>query len=328
MTTTADLDTPGQGPLHRVVVTGAAGFLGSHVVEQLSSVGGYDVVATDVVRSPRAEALAALPGVRFTAADLRDTAALDDLVAGSDALVHLAAVRMQAAASNPREAYEINVGATYDLLVAASAHNVPRFVYGSSHTVYGAFQDPEVPFFHEVQGAVRPGLSMYAASKLASEAFVESFANVGGPDYLTLRLGTIYGPRANRDSNSGILLDMLSALDRGERPQVPWTRDSLHALIYVDDAAAAVVRALSVPEGRMAVNAVGVPITSKVIYETMVKMYGGDPDAIEWREDRARYQRVSSQRMRTVLGIENRTSLADGLDALIAWHRSTQVAAR
>lgn len=305
-----------------VVVTGAAGFLGSHVVELLSGTGRFEVVATDVPGSARSDALAALPRVHFHAADLRDTQTIETLVRGADSIVHLAAVRMKASAARPRDAHDINVGATFDLVSLAARHQLRRFVYASSHLVYGAFDDPHRAPFTEDQGAVRRGLTMYAASKLASEALIEAVCADSGPDYLALRFGTIYGPRVNVDSNSGLLVAVLAALDGGEKPRSPWTRDTVHALIYVADAAQAVVRALDVEQARIAVNVVGSPVTAERLYTTLVAMCGGDAKDIDWLDERARYQLVSSERLRTVLGPQTQTSLKEGLSKMIDWYRT------
>jgi UDP-glucose 4-epimerase len=163
---------------------------------------------------------------------------------------------------------------------------------------------------------------MYAASKLASEALIEAVCGDSGPDHLALRFGTIYGPRVNLDSNNGLLVAVLTALDRGEKPQIPWTRDTVHALVYVADAADAVVRSLDVEQARIAVNVVGSPVTAERLYATLVAMYGGDPNDIDWLDERARYQLVSSERLRTVLGPQTQTSLEEGLSNMIDWYRT------
>ena len=128
---------------------------------------------------------------------------------------------------------------------------------------------------------------------------------------MALRLGTIYGPRINLDSTNGLLVALLAALDRGERPQVPWTRDTVHGLVYVADAALAVVRALDVEHDiRGAVNVVGPPVTAEQLYSTLVAQYGGDPADIAWRDERARYQLVSTERLATLLGVRDTDQLA------------------
>ena len=316
----------GGAAVRRTVVTGAAGFLGSHVVELLSDAGDIDVIATDVVHPERAEALASLPGVRFQAVDLRDTSAVEEIVAGCDCVIHLAAVRTRAAVARPQEAYDINVSASYSLMALAAVHSVRRFIFGSSQSVYGKFADPLVSPFREEEAALRPGLSMYAASKLAGEAFLAAFAEAGGPEYLSLRFGGLYGPRVHTDSNGGLLLEALQALDRGQRAAIPWARDSVHTLTYVSDAAAAVLRALDVQETCMAVNVVGEPVSAEIMYATLAKLAGKDSSELDWRNERTRYQLVSSERLRNVLGLETQTSLEDGLSALISWYRCAAAA--
>ncbi|MEU2686851.1 NAD(P)-dependent oxidoreductase [Streptomyces hygroscopicus] len=304
----------------RVLVTGAAGFLGSHVVERLSATGDYDVLATDIARTERAESLAALDHVDFLAMDLRDTAALEAAVSTCDKVIHLAAVRLQAASAAPRAAHDVNVGAAYDLLSLSAEHGVQRVVLGSTHIVYGPFDDPTAPPLD--QASIRRGLNMYAAGKLSAEALAEAFAQSGGAPYVTLRYGTIYGPRANRDSNAGIMIRILDALDRGERPSVPWQRDSVHALIHVHDAALATVRALEAAGvERTAVNVVGPPVTAEELYTALVRIHGSDPAAIQWRDERTRYQYVSSRRLASELGLTTTTDLLGGLKEFVDWYR-------
>jgi nucleoside-diphosphate-sugar epimerase len=305
-----------------VVVTGAGGFLGSHVVELLSDADHFDVIAADVVWSERANTLGSLPKVRLETIDLRDTSAVEELVAGCDSVIHLAAVRTKASVARPRESYDINVSASYDLMTLAAAHSVRRFVFGSSQSVYGKFADPHVSPLREEDATVRSDLNMYGASKLAAEAFLAAFAEAGGPEYLSLRFGGIYGPGIAVDSNSGILLKVLQALDNGQQASIPWTRDSLHTLTYVADVAAAVVRSLEAPKANTAVNVVADPVTAETVYTTLAKLAGSDPSELNWRNERTRYQLVSSERLRTVLGFERLTSLEDGLTALINWYRT------
>ncbi len=310
-----------------VLVTGAAGFLGSRVVSQLSVQGRHQVIATDVVTSRTSDALAALPGVEFRPLDLRDHGELERAVSDATHVVHLAAVRGKASQARPREGFEVNIGATNDLLTLAGSHRVQRFVYGSSHLVYGAFPDPHRARFSEEEGAVRPGLSLYAAAKLACEALMAPLSQAAGFASIALRFGGIYGPGAAPDSNSGAMIAALKAIDRGDRPSVDWSRDSLHALIYVDDAARAVVKAIDTTAESFAVNVVGEPVSCLDIYTTLVRLYGHDPDTIDWLEERRRYQLVSGERLRSELDCPPGTTLEDGLRAIIDWHRSGEAPA-
>ena len=304
-----------------VLVTGSGGFVGSRVVELLAGAGGRRVVALDVVETPRLREVARLPDVEVSVLDLRDTESLGRVVAGVDAVVHLAAVRTQASSARPKDAHDVNVGTTYDLLALATEHGVRRFVFGSTNTLYGPYLDPDVPARTEDQPWVCRGINMYAATKLASEAYLEAFAGAGGPDYLALRIGPIYGPGVSPGSNGAMMLDLLQALDRGERPSVAWTEDSLHSFVYIDDVAEAVLAALDAPRSRLAVNVVGEAVTARTLCEQTVRLYGHDPATIEFRGERVRYQRVSQALMAEVLGFVPATTLDQGLRALIDWHR-------
>jgi nucleoside-diphosphate-sugar epimerase len=304
-----------------VLVTGAAGFLGSRVVAMLSDHGGYEVIATDVVTSPRSDELATLPRVAFHALDLRDHAALREIVQQASHVVHLAAMRSKASQANRREGFDVNVRATFDLFSIAADHGVRGVVYGSSHLVYGAFADPSRTAYVENDASPARGLSLYSAAKLACEAFLPPFADGGGFDYVALRFGGIYGPGAAAGSNTSLMLDVLTALDKGDKPFVSWCKDSLHALIYVDDAARAVVEAVARTSLNDAVNVVGPPVTTQEIYSTLVRLYGRQPDVLDWREERSRYQRVSGDRLRSALQCPPVTTLDAGLQSLIERHR-------
>jgi UDP-glucose 4-epimerase len=310
-------------PSRRIVlVTGGAGFVGSRLVELLAEA-GQQVRVVDAVWNEHSDRIGALTGVAFRAVDLRDAEAVNAAVDGVSHVIHLAAVRTSASASNPRLSHDVNVSASYDLFATSARLGVQRIVFGSSHAVYGAFGDPYVKPLREWQtGGSGRGLNMYAATKLAAEAYLEAFANAGGPEYLSLRFGSIYGPRVAPGSNASILLDVLTAIDAVKRPAITWSRDSLHALIHVDDVARACIAALDATEHNCAVNVVGEPVSSEALYGSLVRLYGADTDRIDWLEHRRRYQLSDRSRLRSVLGITSSIPLQQGLRDFIDWHRS------
>lgn len=318
---------PANGPakgMQRVLVTGAAGFVGSHVVELLASNPVAEVVATDAVGAERLSELEQLDSVSTHLADLRDPTAIEALVADADVVVHLAAVRTKASSSRPRDAHDINVGSTYDLIRAAALSHTRRIIFGSSHTVYGSFSDPNREPFREDEPWACSGINMYAATKLAGEAYLEAFASAGGPAYLALRLGTIYGPRTSSGSNGSLMTELLDAVGAGRTPQIPWSSTALHGLIHVADVAEAIMRAVFSDATRMAVNVSGQALSSRKIYGTLAELAGADPASIAWNEDRTRYQLVSQQRMADVLGFTPGVSLEDGLRSVIEWHSAAR----
>ncbi|KQT93508.1 hypothetical protein ASG49_00350 [Marmoricola sp. Leaf446] len=308
----------------RVLVTGGAGFVGSRVVELLSG-SGRSVLGVDVVTNEQSQRLAQEPGVEYALADLRDRDTVDRLLTGVSHVVHLAAVRSRSSDANPRLSHEVNVDATYDLIAGAARHGVRRFVFGSSHTVYGAFADADrEPYREDETGGTGRGLSMYAATKLAAEAYLEAFAGSEGLHYLSLRLGTIYGPRVSEGSNNATMLDVLRAVDAGTTPTVPWTRESRHGLVHVDDVAQACVRALDSVGVDMAVNVVGEPVTAGQIYTELVRQHGGDPDTVVFDQTRARYQAADRTRMQRVLGMGPGVPLETGVRSVVDWYAATR----
>ncbi|KQU28499.1 MULTISPECIES: NAD-dependent epimerase/dehydratase family protein [unclassified Rhodococcus (in: high G+C Gram-positive bacteria)] len=309
----------------RILITGAAGFVGSHVVELLATDTSTTILATDVGGEAMLETLNELPSVSAHSGDLRDPSVIESMVDGVDVVIHLAAVRTKASSSNPRAAHEVNVGSTYDLLTAAKRSGVRRIVFGSSHTVYGSFADPNRAPFAEDEPWPCAGVNMYAATKLAGEAYCEAFAADGGPDYLALRLGTIYGPRTSPGSNGSLMTDLLSVVRQDRTPTIPWAGGAQHGLIHVADVAEAVRRAAYSDASGMAVNVSGVPRTSKEIYGTLADMVGSDPASITYDENRTRYQLVSQQRMRDLLDFTPRVDLTDGLRSVVEWFDSTLV---
>ena len=281
-----------------VLVTGASGFIGSILVEMLARQ-GYRVLATDAQESSRTSRFTAIPGVEFHVLDLRHRDALAPVVAQADRIVHLAALRPAAASANPRTAFEVNVAAAYDLIELAAQHDVRRIVYGSSHSVYGA-------------------------SKLAGEAYLQAHANTGGSPYISLRLGTIYGPGVNRDNSlGGMMMDAVDAVRAGERAVVEWEPDAQHDLLFVTDAAASIVAALQVDTEETVINVVGEPVSTTQLFGELVTLAGGDISAIDWMGGKARYQMVSQDRMLAVLGPVP-TSLREGLQAFLNWHLGSQ----
>ncbi len=308
----------------RVLVTGAAGFLGSRVVELLSRQGRHTVLATDIVDSPRSEALAALPRVRFGSMDLRDADQVAGAVRSVDAVVHLAALRLKASDASPHEGFNVNVVSTFGLMAAAAEQGVRVFVYGSSQQLYGSFSQEPISAMREEDGAVGRDVSLYAAAKLACEAFLPPFAKRGCFAYLALRFGSIYGPDAAEHSNSALMLEGLRAVDRGERARVTWSEDSRHSLIYVDDAARAAVRAIDLPIRDVAVNVVDKPASTREIYSTLMRLHGASPEDVEFNPDRRRYQLVDGERLRTAFGCPPVTGLEAGLRSIVMSHRHSQ----
>jgi len=187
-----------------VLITGGAGFIGSHLVERLAET-GHRVVCLDnfdpyypaaVKRANLQQALSS-ERVRLVEADVRDRGALGSVLAGEKlgAIVHLAArAGVRPSLQDPELYLDVNVRGTLNLLEAAREFGVPRVVFASSSSVYGRTEG----MANEEKTPCRP-LSPYGASKVAGEALCSAYAETGGPSVVALRLFTVYGPRQRPD---------------------------------------------------------------------------------------------------------------------------------
>ncbi len=177
----------------RILVTGAAGFLGSHLVDALA---GRDVqlIALDNLRRGRPEHIQehlASGRITFIEGDIRNYDQVLDAVTGTDAVFHLAAQsNVMGAALEPDYSFSTNVTGTYNLLKASAHAGVQRFIFASSREVYG---EPEQLPAREA-AATEPK-NLYGASKLAGEAYCRAFAATSALACVVLRFGNLYGPR-------------------------------------------------------------------------------------------------------------------------------------
>jgi UDP-glucuronate 4-epimerase len=186
----------------RVLLTGAAGFIGSHLAARLLG-RGHEVVALDnfdpfydpAIKERNVAALARAPGFALVRGDIRDAALVGELLGrnpGCDCVVHLAALAgVRPSIARPLDYASVNVTGTLTLLEACRAAGVRRFVFASSSSVYGAHS--AVPF-READPAVRPA-SPYAATKRAGELLCSNYTDLFALDTCALRFFTVYGPR-------------------------------------------------------------------------------------------------------------------------------------
>jgi UDP-glucose 4-epimerase len=180
----------GFGPMTSTLVTGGAGFIGSHLVEALLK-RGRQVRVLDNFSTGRAANLAHLSDVEVITGDVRDEALVDTLVRDADYVLHLAAfVSVPQSMSDPALAHAVNVEGTLNLLNAARRHGLKRLVFSSSCAVYG--DNDGLPLKESAQ--TRP-LSPYAATKLVGEVYCQAYHRAFGVPTVCLRYFNIYGPR-------------------------------------------------------------------------------------------------------------------------------------
>lgn len=237
----------------RILITGGAGFIGSHLAERLLAA-GREVRILDNLSTGRRENLPMAGGLEFIKGDIRDVKDVERAVSGCEAIVHLAAVAsVQASVDDPAGTHATNFVGTLNLLEAARRNGVSRFLYASSAAVYGDTTDLPV----RETATVRP-LSPYAADKLAGEHYLTFYSSKYGIQGTAFRFFNIYGPRQDPSSPYSGVISIFVDCARAARPVTIYgdgeqTRD----FVYVADLAEILASALAAPRTRSQVINVG-----------------------------------------------------------------------
>lgn len=232
----------------RILITGGAGFIGSHLTETLLRA-GHDVVVYDNLRTGSLENLAAVrghPRLAVRQADVLDATTLD-LVCRDyppDALVHLAAlVSVQDARRAPNDNFRLNVEATHRVICAATDHKIARVVFASSAAVYG--DNPRLPLSErEIPTPIGP----YGGAKAASELLLAAAARDYGFDAVSLRFFNVFGPRQRPDSPySGVISIFADRVRRGQGVTIFGDGHQTRDFVPVREIAAAIQAVLEAP---------------------------------------------------------------------------------
>ncbi|EPX85743.1 NAD-dependent epimerase/dehydratase family protein [Salipiger mucosus] len=230
-----------------VLVTGGAGFVGSHIVDQLLDEKVKRVVVIDNMVRGRPENLADArrsSRVRLVDADIRDRDVMQRLVAESDVVFHQAALRITHCAAEPDEAMSVMVQATYDLLQDCVRHKVRKVVMASSASIYGSaphFPTPESDPPYDNR-------TLYGAAKSFGEGLLRSFNDMYGLDYVALRYFNVYGPRMDLHGKyTEVMVRWMERLSAGLPPVVFGDGSQTLDLIQVRDVARANICAAKAP---------------------------------------------------------------------------------
>jgi UDP-glucose 4-epimerase len=238
----------------RCLVTGGAGFVGSHIIDLLVEAGCAEIVAVDNMVRGRPENLAgALRSnrVRLVEGDIRDAAAMRGLVDGADIVFHQAALRITHCAQEPRAGFEVMVSATYDLLEECVRAKVGKVVMASSASVYGmATEFPTT----EQQNAYG-NRTLYGAAKAFGEGLLRSFNDMYGLNYVALRYFNVYGPRMDIHGRyTEVLVRWMDRLAAGQPPIIFGDGLQTMDMIHVRDVARANILAAVAPASDIALN--------------------------------------------------------------------------
>lgn len=228
----------------KYLVTGGAGFIGSHIAESLIQ-NGDQVRVLDNLSTGNYENLKDVSAkVEFTEGDVRDPESCINAVQGCDGIFHQAAlVSVVDSIERPQENYDINVTGTMNVLEAARIQSCKRFVFASSAAIYG--NNPALP---KSETMLPEPLSPYGAAKIAGEHLMQAHAEQYGIDCVALRYFNVYGPRQNPKSMySGVISKFVDCAKNQVTPTIFGDGKQTRDFIYVDDIVQANLKAMTVP---------------------------------------------------------------------------------
>ncbi|MFN0147327.1 MAG: NAD-dependent epimerase/dehydratase family protein [Dehalococcoidia bacterium] len=308
----------------KVFVTGGAGFIGSHIVDQLLDAGAAHVVVVDDFVRGRHENLAAASAtgrLRVVTGDIRDAALIDELTAGADYVFHQAALRITQCAEEPRKAVEVMVNGTQNVLEAAVRHKVRKVLAASSASVYG-----EPSYLPMDEAHPFNNRTLYGAAKIMDEQTLRAYNDMYGLNYAAIRPFNVYGPRMDVFGvYTEVMIRWLERLGRGEAPVIFGDGKQTMDFIYVEDLAHAYLLAATSDASDVVVNGGAGIETSLLELCEQLCAAAGHPDVKPAFEPPRKVNPVS-RRLADIrlaeekIGFRATTSLADGLRRLVEWH--------
>jgi UDP-glucose 4-epimerase len=311
----------------RVLITGGAGFVGSHIADLLiEREGAGEVVLLDnMLRGSRRNVERALRSGRaqLVEGDIRDRALLDRLLAGSDFCFHMAALRITRCAENPREALEVMHDGAFNVVEACVRHRVKKLVAASSASVYGtASAFPTREDHHPYNNR-----TLYGAAKMANELMYRAFNDMYGLRYAAMRYFNVYGPRMDREGKyTEVLIRWYDRVKRGEAPLIFGAGDQTMDFVFVEDVARANVLALKAAASDEVFNvASGTETSLRQLCDALLRAMGARfepqhaPLPAERKAVEVLRRLADTEKADRLLGFRAEVGLEDGLRRLVRW---------
>lgn len=310
----------------RILVTGGAGFIGSHIVDLLADEDCGEIVVLDNMVRGRPENLeyAASRGpVRLVNGDIRDKNLLASLVQTADLVFHQAALRITHCAAEPRLAMEVMVQSTFDLLELCVEHGVEKVIAASSASVYGmADEFPTTEDHHSYNNR-----TLYGAAKAFNEGLLRTFNDMKGLDYVAFRYFNVYGPRMDIHGRyTEVLIRWMERLEAGEAPIIFGDGQQTMDFVHVRDIAHANVLAAKGDLSDQVFNIGSGKETSLLqlahSLATVMDRQGLEPEFAPERAVNPVPRRIASTaKAERLLGFRTSVPLEEGLRDLVDWWR-------
>jgi nucleoside-diphosphate-sugar epimerase len=311
--------------LANYLVTGGAGFIGSHISEALVKRGHrvrvVDNLATGFKHNLR-------DGVEFTQGDLADRAVARAAVQDMDYVIHQAAIpSVPRSVDKPEESHRANVDATLQVLLASRDAGIKRVVFAGSSSVYG---NTEV--LPKTETMPTNPLSPYALQKLMGEMYLQMFTRLYGLETVTTRYFNVFGPRQDPGSPySGVISLFIKALTEGTRPIIYGDGEQTRDFTYVANVVDGVTRAAETPgvAGQVINVATNGRISLNELLATLKRIFGSNVEPIykEARPGDVRHSQADIAKAATLLGYRPLVGLEEGLRQTVEWYRAANTKA-
>src|ERR1700730_4172003 len=320
--------------MKNILITGGAGFIGSHLVDRLLTEGGWRITVVDdfndfhdpAIKRENVRARLGNPDFKIVEADIRDYEALTQAFSDTafDCIVHLAArAGVRPSLKEPRLYAETNVNGTLNLLELARAHDVKQFVFGSSSSVYG--MNSKVPFSED--DPIFNPISPYAATKAAGEFLCHSYAHLYGLRIVCLRFFTVYGARQRPDLAIHKFAKLISA---GKPIPVFGDGTTRRDYTYVDDIIAGVRAAIDYKQSNYEIINLGESHTVELrelisLLEQALDQHATiDRQPVQPGDVPRTFADIT--KARRLLGFNPRTQIEEGIGKFVAWFRERRPA--
>ena len=306
------------------LVTGGAGFIGSHLTEELVRRGARVRVVDSLITGKRHN-LAHIPGVEFIEGDLADLAVATRAVDGMDYVLHQAAIpSVPRSVQDPITSNRANIDASLNVLVAARDAGVKRVVYAGSSSAYG--NSPTLP---KVETMPTAPLSPYALQKLVAEQYCQMFTQLYGLETVTIRYFNVFGPRQDPSSPySGVISLFISALCEGRRPTIYGDGGHTRDFTYIANVVDGVLRACEAKgaSGEVINVATAGRVSLNQLFQTIRDLVGAHVEPIyeDPRPGDVRDSQADIGKARRLLGYEPKVSFDEGLKKTVDWYRAAQ----
>ena len=315
----------------RILITGGAGLVGSHIADLLVRESNPEIIVFDNFVRGRKENLAwalANGRIQIVNGDIRDTKLLREVMQGVELVFHQAAIRITQCAEEPRLALEVLADGTFNVLEAAVAAKVKKVVAASSASVYGLAEEfPTTEKHHPYNNR-----TLYGAAKVFNKGLLRSFHEMYGLDYVALRYFNVYGPRMDiYGAYTEVLIRWMERIAAGQPPLILGDGNQTMDFIYIEDIARANILAAKANVSDEVFNvASGVESSLNDLAASLLRVMGSNlqPEYGPARKVNAVPRRLAETGHATErLGFEAQVGLEEGLRRLVAWWQASKAVA-